>query len=252
MDPSTKKPAKGSRVSAASDVEYLGSNASESESGSSMDAVPDSPLFSGAVLPSTSMTGFQDPAPLQPPQLSDAQQFGVSTAPVLPMLPVVSATPSQAEILETQRKELEKMRRRNEQAKARRARKKEEKVAQERAAMERAIQEWPQTASAAYQNGQAHTSTLVPNQYSTPASGGSTAGHAPTLSVSQISHNNPQGRAQQSLPCPLCSGPHEPGKCPALNDLPSLYFLREQMQNEPGIETLEERVSGYTPAMALF
>jgi hypothetical protein len=33
-----KKPAKGSRASAASDIEYQGSNASESESGTSMDA----------------------------------------------------------------------------------------------------------------------------------------------------------------------------------------------------------------------
>ena len=217
-----------------------------------MDATPDSPLFPGAVLPSTSMTVFRVPAPLQPPpRPSDAQQFGVSTAPVLPVPPVVSAAPSQAEILEAQRKELEKMQRRNERARARRLRKKEEKAAQERAAMERAVQERPQTAFAAHQNSQAHTSTLVPIQYSTPASGGSTAGQAPTLSVSQISHSNPQGRAQQPPPCPLCSGPHEPGKCPALNDLSSLYFLREQMQNEPGIETLEERVSGSTPAMAL-
>jgi hypothetical protein len=57
--------------------------------------------------------------------------------------------------------------------------------------------------------------------------------------------------ALQPPPCPLCSGPHEPGKCPALNDLSSLYFFREQIQNEPGIETLEERVSGFTPAMSL-
>lgn len=213
-----------------------------------MDAAPDSPLFPGAVLPSTSMTVFRVPAPLQPPpHLPDAQQFGASTAPMLPMLPVVpAAAPSQTEILEAQRKELEKMRR-NEQAKARRLRKKEEKAAQDRAAVERAAQ----AASVTYPNGRALPSTFAPVQYSTPASGGPTAGHAPTLSTSQISRNYPQGRAEQPQPCPLCSGPHEPGKCPALNDLPSLYLLREQMQNEPGIETLEERVSGPTPAMTL-
>ena len=216
-----------------------------------MDALPDSPLFPGAVLPSASMTVFQALAPLQPPpHLSNAQQFGVSTAPVLPVLP---AAPSQAEILEAQRKELERMQRRNEQAKARRLRKQQEKAAQERAAaVERAAQEWAQTATqtapTAYPNGQALPSAVVPIQYSTPASGGSTTRHAPNMSASQISRN-PQGRAQEPPPCPLCSGPHEPGKCPALHDLPSLYFLREQMQNEPGIETLEERVSGYALAM---
>lgn len=236
-----------------------------------MDAAPDSPLFPGAVLPSASMTVFRAPAPLQPPphlshaqqfaplqpppHLSNAQQFAVSTAPVLPVLPVPPAAPSQAEILEAQRKELEKMRRRNEQAKARRLRKRQEKAAQERAAVEHAAQGRAQTATqaafTAYPNGQALPSAVVPIQYSTPASGGSTTRHAPNLSTSQISRNNPQGRAQQPPPCPLCSGPHEPGKCPALHDLPSLYFLREQMQNEPGIETLEERVSEYTLAMNL-
>lgn len=220
-----------------------------------MDAAPDSPLFSGAVLPSASMTVFQAAVPLQlPPLLSNAQQFMVSTAPVLPVPPTA---PSQAEILEAQRKELERMRRRREQAKARELRKQQERAAQERVTMERAAQEWtgatqphvPQTVFTAYPNGQALPSAVVPFQHSTPASGGSTTRPAPVWSASQISRNNPQGRSLQ--PCPLCSGPHEPGKCPALNDLPSLYFFREQIQNEPGIETLEERVSGFTLAMAL-
>jgi len=253
MDPSPKKPAKGSQASAASDVEYRGSPTSESES-ESADATPDSPLFPGVSIPSVSMTTFQVPvAPLQPPpRLSNDQQFGVSAVPVQP------AAPSQAQILEAQRKELEKMRRRSEQAKARRLRKQQEKVAQERAAMERAIQERtnimqlhvPQTGFTAYPNGRALPSAVVPTQHSTYAFGGSTTRHAPILPASQISRNNPQERTLQPPPCPLCSGPHEPGQCPALNDLPSLYFLREQIQNEPGIETLEERVSGIIPAMA--
>ena len=221
-----------------------------------MDAAPDSPLFSDAVLLSASMTDFQVTIPSQPPPLlSNAQQFCVSTAPVLPVPPTA---PSQAEILEAQRKELEKMRRRREQAKARELRKQQEKATQERVAMERAAQEWagatqshvPQTVFTAYPNGQALPSAVVPFQYPTPASGGSTIRDAPIWSASQIPRNNPQGRSLQ--PCPLCSGPHEPGNCPALNDLPSLYFFREQIQNEPGIETLEERVSGFTPAMALY
>jgi len=107
-----------------------------------------------------------------------------------------------------------------------------------------------QTVFTAYPNGHALPSAVVPVQRSTPASGGSTTRLAPNRPASQISRNNPQGLSTQAPPCPLCSGPHESGKCPALNDLPSLYFFREQIQNEPGIETLEKRVSGFTTIVA--
>lgn len=256
MDPSPKKLTKGSRASTASDVEYRGSNASESESGS-IDAVPDSPLFPGFLLPSASMTVFRPaPASLQPPPpLYNSQQFSASAVPALP------TGPSQADILEAQRKELEKLRRRNEKARAKRLREQQEKVAQERAAAEHAAQARvevlqqpvPQTAFAAtaHPNSQAFPLANVPVQHSTPASSNPRTRHAPGLSSSQRSRANPQERAVQYPPCPLCSHPHEPGECPALNDLQSLYFLREQIRNEPGIETSEERVSAFILAMAL-
>ena len=253
MDASPKKPSKGSRASAASDVEYQRSNASESESGS-MDLVPDSPLFPGVPLPSASMTTFRvPPAPLQlPPPLFNAQQFSTPTLPVLP------TGPSQADILEAQRKELEKMRRRSEQAKARRLRKQQEKAAQERAATESAAQEragimqqpvWRPVVTA-YPNTQALPPATAPIQHSISAFSGQTTRHAPNFSTAQIPSTNPQERVLYYPPCPLCSSAHEPGQCPALNDLPSLYVFREQIQNEPGIETLEERVSRLTSAMA--
>lgn len=257
MDPSPKKPRKSSRASAASDVEYRGSNASESES-EITDAVPDSPLFPGVLPPSTSMTVFRlPPAPSQlPPPFSNGQQAGVSALPVPP------TGPSQAEILEAQRKELDKMRRRNEQAKARRLRKQQEKAARERAAVEHAAQGLvgvtqqpvPQTAFIPYPNSQTLSSARVPIQYSNSTFSQPTTHHAPILpilSTSEIPRNNPQERVPQYSPCPLCSNPHEPGLCPALNDLPSLYFFREKIQNEPGIETLEERVSVFIPVMTL-
>jgi len=222
-----------------------------------MDATPDSPIFPGAVLPSASMATFRVTAPLQPsPHVSNAQQF--LTAPVPPVLPVPPTAPSQAEILEAQRKDLEKIQRQRERANAKELRRQQKIAAQERAARERAAQEWPgpmqphgqQTVFTAYPNGQTLPSAVVPVQRSTPASGGSTTRLAPNRPASQIPRNNPQGPSTQPPPCPLCSGPHESGKCPALNDLSSLYFFREQIQNEPGIETLEERVSGFTPIVA--
>ena len=187
------------------------------------------------------------------PPLFNAQPFGVYATLVQP------TGPSQAEILQAQHKEMEKMRQRREQAKARRLRKQQEKAAQERAAMERTAREWvgtmqqpvPQMAFTAHPNSQALPPGVVPIQHSISMFNGSTTRNAPILSASQIPRHNPQERTPQHPACPLCSDPHEPGQCPALNDLPSLYFFREQIQNEPGIETLEERVSGSIPAIAL-
>jgi hypothetical protein len=217
------------------------------------DVAPDSPLFPNVQLPSVSVPAFQvQPAYLQlPPPPPNAQPFSVYAGLVLP------TGPSQADILEAQRKEVERMRRK-EQAKARKLRKQQEQAAQARAAMERATQEWggltqrpmPPMGFTAYSNNQVPPPTIASVQHSIPAFRKSATGHAPILSTSWVSRNDPQTRAPQYPPCPLCSDPHEPGQCPALNDLPSLYFFREQIQNEPGIETSEERVSRFILAIA--
>lgn len=217
-----------------------------------MDATPDSPLFPGFPLPNVPMTAFRlPPAPLQPPpSVYNYQQFGASAVPVLP------TGPSQAEILEAERKALEKRRRRNERAKARRLHEQQEKATRERAAAQEQVgimpQPVPQTAVAAtaYPNKQAFPPAILPIQHSTAASSNPRTHAAPILSSSQFPRANQEPPVQYP-PCPLCSNPHEPGQCPILNNLQSLYSVREQIRNEPGIETSEERVSGFIPAMAL-
>ena len=196
------------------------------------------------------MTAFRlPPAPLQPPppSLYNYQQFGAS---------VVPTGPSQAEILEAQRKALEKRRRRNERARAKKLHEKQEKATRERAAAQEQVgimlQPVPQTAVAAtaYSNNQAFPPAILPIQHSTAASSNLKTHPAPILSSSQFPRANHE-RPVQNPTCPLCSNAHESGQCPILNNLQSLYFVREQIRNEPGIETSEERVSGSIPAMAL-